>query len=111
MERINLFSQLSGLTKTEFVRRLIANTEPKIIENLHPNGVKEIINDLSKIGNLQKKIDNDLILIYREFYKDLDMSVDEVKRNYNELIRTRTELVESIKDIKLALKEILKEIQ
>jgi hypothetical protein len=111
MERINLFSQLSGLTKTEFVRRLIANTEPKIIENLHPNGVKEIINYLSKIGNLQKKIDNDLILIYREFYKDLDMSVDEVKRNYNELIRTRTELVESIKDIKLALKEILKEIQ
>ena len=30
MERINLLSQLSGITKTDFVRRLIANTEPKI---------------------------------------------------------------------------------
>lgn len=111
MERINLFSQLSGLTKTEFVRRLIANTEPKIIENFNPNGIKEIINYLSRIGNLQKKIDNNLIRIYRESYENLEISAEEVKENYNELIRTRTELVESIADIKFVLKEILKEIQ
>ena len=111
MERINLLSQLSGITKTDFVRRLIANTEPKIIENFHPNGIKEIINYLSKIGNLQKKIDNNLIRIYRESYEDLEISAEEVKENYNELIRTRTELVESIADIKFVLKEILKELQ
>lgn len=111
MERINLLSQLSGITKTDFVRRLIANTEPKIIKNFPPNGIKEIINYLSKIGNLQKKIDNNLIRIYRESYEDLEISAEEVKENYNELIRTRTELVESIADIKFVLKEILKELQ
>lgn len=111
MERVNYLSQLSGLTKTDFVRRLIANTEPKIIENLNPNAIKELITHFSKIGNLQKKIDNDLIRIYRELYTDLNINIEEIEKNYNELIRTRMQLIEDLADVKLGLKEILKEIQ
>ena len=110
-ERLCTYSQLSGLSKSEFIRRIIEKKEPKIIENLNPNGVKEIITYLSRIGNLQKKIDNDLIRIYNTFHSKLDINSDEIRANYNEIIRTRTELIEELADMKLGLREILKEIQ
>lgn len=110
-ERLCTYSQLSGLSKSEFIRRIIEKKEPKIIENLNPNGIKEIITLLSRIGNFQKKIDNDLVRIYNEFHNKLDISYDEILANYNELIRTRTELIEELADVKFGLRAILKEIQ
>lgn len=110
-ERLCTYSQLSGLSKSEFIRRIIEKKEPKIIENLNPNGIKEIITLLSRIGNFQKKIDNDLVRIYNGFHTKLDISSDEIRANYNELIRTRTELIEELADVKFGLRAILKEIQ
>ena len=110
-ERLCTYSQLSGLSKSEFIRRKIEKKDPKIIENLKPNGIKEIITLLSRIGNFQKKIDNDLVRIYNEFHNKLDISSDEILANYNELIRTRTELIEELADVKFGLRAILKEIQ
>ena len=104
-------SQLSGLSKSEFIRRIIEKKEPKIIENLNPNGIQEIISLLSRVGNLQKKIDNDLVRIYNAFHTKLEISSDEIRENYNELIRTRTELIEELADVKFGLRAILKEIQ
>ena len=52
-----------------------------------------------------------MVRIYNAFHTKLEISSDEIRANYNELIRTRTELIEELADVKFGLRAILKEIQ
>lgn len=107
-ESVKAISTVTGITMSELLRRLLKEKSPKIIEGLSMDELKSIVRTITAIGNLQKKIDNELLeILSNNFEVDIDVFT-KFREHQDEL---RGELLGEIKEVKGVLLGILSELR
>lgn len=105
---LKAISSATGVTMSELLRRLMRERPPKIIEGINTDDFKDVIRTITSVGNLQKKLDNELATILQE---NIDISFEQFMAFNNQQTELRKELLSEIKNVKQILIELLGELR
>ena len=107
-EYLKALSAVTEKSMSELLRRLMVERMPKIIEGLEVGEVKNIVNQITRIGNLQKKVDTDILELIDKNIQMPTQKLLEIKKQQD---ARRNELLEEVRMLKKVLVEILEEVR
>lgn len=107
-EYLKALSAVTEKSMSELLRRLMVERMPKIIDGLEVGEVKNIVNQITRIGNLQKKVDTDILELIDKNIQMPTQKLLEIKKQQD---ARRNELLEEVRMLKKVLVEILEEVR
>lgn len=101
-------SEVMEKSMSEIMRRLLCGKMPTIIEGLEVGEVKRIVTQITRVGNLQKKLDDDILRAIDTWIEMTPEQLLEIKEVQDEY---RKELLMEVKAVKKILVNILDEMR
>ncbi len=105
---IKHLANLTSLSTSQLVRKTMTDRPPKVIQNLPTDKLKMTVNQITRIGNFQKHLDNNILRLIQE---KTDLTIEQLVEIKNEQDNYRRELLLNISELKQLLVQILKELR